>query len=70
MNGTGLDGPNRRLNATCSQGEALAAEEHHLWSRIGAPDLGDDVVVEVAREVDAADDRAAAPATGSTVTRR
>ena len=61
MNGTGLYGPNRRENATCSSGvELLAAEEDDLVVEDGAADLGDHVVVaEVVREVDPADHRAA-----------
>ena len=41
--------------------EALAAEEQHLVVEDRAADLGDDVVVEVVGQVDAADDRAARP---------
>ena len=39
--------------------EALPAEEHDLVIEDGASHLGDDVVVEVVRQVDATDDRPA-----------
>ena len=60
MNGTGLNGPKRRLNATCCVGrEILTAEEHDLVVEHRAADLGDHLVVEIVREIDAADDRTA-----------
>ena len=71
MNGTGLDGPKRRLNATCSSGERRWPRKNtHLVVEHRAADLGDDLVVEVVGEVDTADDRAARARDRSTVTRR
>ena len=60
MKGTGLNGPKRRLNATCWSGVRRCPRKNSdLVVEDGASHLGDDVVVEVVRQVDATDDRAA-----------
>ena len=60
MNGTGLYGPNRRVNAAWAVGiERLLAEEHDLVVEDRAADLGHGLVVDAGGEVDARDHRAA-----------
>ena len=59
-NGTGLYGPNRRLNATCCAGVSdCPRSEHDTVVEHRAPDLRDDRVGKVVGEIDTADHRAA-----------